>query len=266
MIIPLTQATEQQGQAAARSALVATVVGHVLTTDAMDASLDERQEQINALLNVYGQENAERVAAELGVIIHTVHVPKQVENEIEHQAFDTLEKPVLMRLSPVGKVADPLEPAIVLGIEDKKAVLDALRMLYAEMYTAPNLATGDTNRHASIIMQPMPRYTATFRVFTHNHFTIIEAEQGYGALVNFGEPDRFLYENGALTAHQPGNAEGIFFEKHIVAKKREEVSKELGEKVYAYAHPLLEKARAPLLIGLTPAGELSCLGCLHPLH
>lgn len=259
MITELKTATMTDGEAAASSASTATVPGYVLQTPAMTATLDERAEQITNLLNVLGTDNNEAVAEDIKDVILTVHVPAEVEDAVE-QAFDKLEKPVLMRLSAVGSIADPLAPAMILGLEDMKSVLDALRMLYAEMHSAANLATGDKHRQAAIIIQPMLALANTYRVLRSGDHTVIEATQGYGAWVGYGEPERYLFTGDELTKGTPGDDRGLLFDGDgIYEERRETLTEEDIRECFAYAKAIQS---TPLLVGRRQDGSFVCYGGL----
>lgn len=254
MLIPLSQATNTDGSTAANSAKIAD--GFVLTADALRLTLDERQEQITAELNAVRADNIDRVAADLKRIILTVHVPQTVEDSIA-SAYNQLQKPLLMRLSPIGGVKNPLKPTIVLAIEDKKSALDALRMLYAEMFTADNLGV-DINVDAAIIIQTMPLAASTYRIIHTGNSTIIEAQQGFGAWVDYGENDRFLFEGEELKMTEIGTGNGIFT-KELKPGQRLAITAGDAQDMYAYAKTLFPYS--PLLLARLSDKTFVCLGC-----
>jgi hypothetical protein len=254
MLKSLSQATSADGSAAMNSANIAE--GFVLTAAAMDKTLDERKEQIVSELEAVSDDNVDRVAADLKRVILTVHVPRDVEHAVS-EAFDQLQKPILMRLSPIAAVKNPLKPTIVLSIEDKKSALDALRMLYAEMFTADNLRV-DTETAAAIIMQNMPLAASTYRVISTEQHTIVEAQQGFGAWVGFGESDRFLFNSGELKTSEHGTALGIFG-KELKQKPRLAISENEASEMYAYCKTLFPKN--PLLLARLSDKSFVCLGC-----
>lgn len=256
MIIELSQATIADGNAAAESAKIAK--GFVLTAAAMEACIEERSEQVASELKIRTAENNVRVAAEVQRAILTLHVPKSVEHAAE-SAFEQLEKPIMMRLSPIGAVKNPLKPAIVLDIKDKKAVLDALRMLYGEMYSAENLATEDENRLATVIMQSMPSAESTYRVLQTGEHAIVEGQQGFGSLVGFGEPERFLYQGDEFKRFEPGTKNGIFYQKYFKEMSRIAIGEPEAREVLAFARTL--DTKAPLLLIRLKDKSFVCLGC-----
>ena len=259
MLIPLAQATTNEGSAAASSAKIAD--GFVLTGEAMLATLDERQEQITSSLHAIRPDNLERVAADLKRVILTVRVPRSVEDSIQ-QAFDSLKKPVLMRLSPIAAVKNPLKPVIVLSLEDKKSALDALRMLYAEMFSPENLRV-DIGVDATIIIQSMPQAASTYRVIHTGEYTIIEAQQGFGAWVDYGESDRFLFQGDELKASEQGTANGLFT-KDLKEKQRIAVSEIEAREMLAYCKTLFPLS--PLLLARLADKSFVCLGCSASLE
>jgi hypothetical protein len=266
MLTPITQATAADGSAAEQTAILSRhapiAKGYVIQASVMDLCFDERREQIDNLLKVRTAENNESVAEELHTIISTVHVPKPVVDALK-EAFESIRKPVLMRLSPIGKVANPLEPAMILALDDMKSVLDAVRLLYAEMYSADNLATEDDNRSTALIMQEMPDFEYTFRVIKHNEHMIVEGEHGYGAFVAYGEPERFLFTNGNPAGSEPGSGQGIFFEKGSFREAaRKPLTVAQAQAALDYAQQLFTQVHTPLLIGVSDRGVYSPLGCI----
>jgi len=243
-----------EGSAASNSAKIAD--GYVLTGEAMLTTLDERQEQINNLLAAVTPDNVEAVAVDLKRIILTLHVPHSVEAAVE-EAFNKLQKPVLMRLSPIGNIKNPLKPTIVLSLEDKKSALDALRMLYAEMFTPENLKV-DITVDAAIIIQSMPQAVSTYRVIHTGEYTIIEAQQGFGAWVDYGENDRFLFQAEELKLSEHGTANGLFT-KMLKEKQRIATTESEAREMYAYCKTLFPNS--PLLVARLADKSFACLGC-----
>jgi len=254
----------EDGSAAYETAQLAAnhpiIEGAVIPASAMPEVLSEREEQITALVDVVDNENIERVAEELKRTILTLHVPKNVQKAID-SALDIVARPVVMRLSPSGTVADPLAPTMIIGIAEEKLALDAARMLYAELYNAENLAATD-ERKGAIIMQRMPPVTATYRIIRAGATTIVEGTRGIGAWVGFGEPDHFLFENGAFVKAEHGDTKGVTWDDDAPKEfARLPLGGEDAEKLLAFAKPYLDSApvNSPLLFCATENGFL-CLG------
>lgn len=254
----------EDGSAASETAQLAAnhaiIDGAVIPASVMPGILSEREEQINSLVNVVDEENIERVAAELKRTILTIHIPKQVQKDID-AILDSVTRPVLVRLSPVGAVADPLAGTMIVGLEDEKLMLDAIRMLYAELYSAKNLAATD-ERAGAIIVQRMPDVTATYRIIRSGSFTIVEGARGLGVWVGFGEPERFLYENNVFAKAEHGDTKGVQWEEGAPKEfSRLPLGGDDAEKLLAFAQPLLASApeTSPLLFCSTENGFL-CLG------
>lgn len=260
MITDLKAATPAHGKAAAASAQTATVPGYVLAAEAMQATLDERMEQVTNLLKVRDEENNESVAEDIRDVILTVHVPAQVEDPLE-DAFNKLRKPVLLRLSPIDPVADPLSPSMIIGLEEMKPVLDALRMLYAEMHSAANLEHSDEHRTAIIIQSLLP-LQSTYRVLRSGSHTVIEATHGLGAWVGYGEPDRFLFEGDQLQKSEGGDNKAILMGETIKEGTRTPTSNDDAKSVFDFAKQF--SGDAPLLIARKNDGDLVSYGCLSP--
>lgn len=264
MLRKWSDVTSEDGTAAHETARLAAnlpvVDGAVVPASAMPHVLSEREEQITALVDVVDNENITRVAEELKRTIITVHVPKDVQADVD-AALDMITRPVLMRLSPSGTVADPLAPTMIIGIEDEKLALDAMRMLYAELYSAENLAATE-ERKGAIIMQRMPPLTATYRVIRHGAHTIVEGTRGLGAWVGFGEPDHFLFENGAFVKAENGDTKGVTWDDDAPKEfARTPLGGEDAQKLLDFAKPYLDAApeNSPLLFCATENGFL-CLG------
>lgn len=256
MIISLSQATTTYGSAAAAAAQfpieAKPIRGFVLSPEAMSIVLNERQEQIENLVRVRTTENIDRVAADLKRTVLTVHVPKEVEQALE-TAYNDLDQPVMMWLSPIGAVKDPLAPALVIGVNDQKAMLDGLRMLYAEMYSAENLTTEDEDRSAAIVIQSLPHARSTYRIIPAGEHTIVEASEGYSSWVGYGEPDRFLYQGNTLVRQERGTPEGVDIEEgNVVETKRGFISENEAAEVLAFVKPFLRNQ--PVLIARTAEG------------
>jgi hypothetical protein len=262
MITELSNATSAHGQAAAASAQTATVPGFVLSPAAMPLTLDERMEQVNNLLKVRDEENNEAVAEDLRDVILTVQVPEEVEDALE-SAFNKLPKPLLMRLSPIGPIADPLGPTMVVGLQDMKSALDALRMLYAGMHSAENLSLGSGNHETAIIVQPLTHIASTYRVLRSNQFTVVEATHGLGAWVGYGEPDRFLFEGDELKKEQPGDNKAVLLtEGKVHEGKRTPTSNDAARAAFDFAKQFA--GDAPILLARKIDGELVSYGSLSP--
>lgn len=264
MLRKWSEITADDGSAASATAQLAAnlpvIDGAVVPASAMPRVLSEREEQINALVDVVDNENIERVAEELKRTIITIHVPKDIQKDID-QALDAVTKPVLMRLSPSGTVADPLAPTMIIGIADEKLALDAARMLYAELYSAENLAATE-ERKGAIIIQRMPHLTATYRIIRHGAHIIVEGTRGFGAWVGYGEPDHFLFENDAFVRAEHGDGKGVAWDDDAPKEfLRTPLGGEDAEKLLAFAKPYLDAApmNSPLLFCATENGFL-CLG------
>lgn len=267
MVFHWKSVTTSEGSAAAMTAALAqshaVAPGVVIPAQAMSDTLSLRHEQIAALLAVRDGTNDERVASELKRTIITLRVPDALSEAIDDQLRE-LKFPILVRLSPIDTIANPLAPTIVLGLHDGKSVLDALRMLYAEMFTAENLAQNTDEHRASVIMQSQPAAAATFRIIPLEENIVIEATQGLGAWVGYGEPDRFLITNGELIQSEHGDGAGIRFENGFQEFSRSPITSEQASLVYEFAKPMLEGATTPLLFAATESGFI-CLGATTEL-
>ncbi len=257
-----TEVTESDGSAAFMTAELAKenpiVPGAVLSAQSMIDSLAERQEQLSNLLKVHNPENQERVAAELRRVIITVHVPKSTQEALA-DIIQPLNAPVLMRLSNVSAVTNPLAPTMILGLSDGKLMLDALRMLFAEMYSAENLDVDSSTRTASIVIQEQPELTATWRILRTGNHVIVEGTKGLGCWVGVGEPDRFLFEGEEFQHAENGDAEGIAWDNGIVDHERLPLGGEEAQALIAFAKPYMAKTMQPLFFASTAKGFV-CLG------
>ncbi len=267
MLVPLAQSSSSEGKAAAETAKLfahtTVAAGYVLQAGAMAASLSERQEQVDSLLKARNRENIQGVAEDLKDVILTIHVPKEVETALE-EAFENLEKPILLRLSPVGSIASPLDPSIILGLQEMKPVLDALRMMYAEMYTAKNLLMEDRDHSTAVIIQPMPKLQQAFRVLKQGQYTIIEGSYGYGAWVGYGEPDRYLFDGDEFKHNEMGDEKGVFWEEGFSEGVRRHISEADAKAVLAYVKHF--PTEAPILVSRDASGSCTTLGCLTPVE
>jgi hypothetical protein len=234
--------------------------GAVIPASIKSIVLAEREEQLSSLVDVVDAENIERVVAELRKVILTVHVPRSVQADVEAILKD-MAKPVLARLSPSGAVANPLAPTMIIGLLEGKLFLDAIRMLYAELYTAQNLlATED--RRGAIIVQHMPDVNTTYRILRSDSFTIVEGTRGLGCWVGYGEPDRFLFENGVFARSEHGDEKGVAWDVHAPKQfTRQPLGGEDAQRLLAWAQPYLATAPAnsQLLFCATDNGFF-CLG------
>jgi hypothetical protein len=224
----------------------------------MDASFAERREQINALLNVRTEENDERVGEELKRTILTVHVPHEVQEALA-EIVKPLQAPIIMRLSNVGAVANPLAPTMIIGLDEPKRMLDAVRMLYDEMYSEENLELGEDDRSAAIIIQEQPAVSATWRIIRHGRNTFVEGTRGLGAWVGVGEPDRFLFLDGAFSKAENGDDHGIEWQGALEKFTRTPLGGEEATKLLEFAKPYLDTCSQPLLFASTESGFV-CLG------
>jgi hypothetical protein len=230
----------------------------------MRESLAERGEQISALLDARNPENEERVAAELERTILTVHIPREVQEALA-AAVQPLHAPILFRLSPRASVANPLAPMMIVGLSDGKLMLDAMRMLYAELYSVENLELDEEDRTGALIVQEQPTVSATWRVLQLGTNTVVEGTRGLGCWVGAGEPDRFLFANGAFQRAENGDTEGVTWDDGITTFDRTPLGGDDAQQLLEFAKPYLDACTQPLLFGTTDSGFV-CLGASTHLN
>jgi hypothetical protein len=153
---------------------------------------------------------------------------------------------------------------MIIGLEDGKSMLDAARMLYAELFNEGNLAAG-SDRTAAIIIQRQPDVIATWRVIRSGEHTVLEGTRGLGCWVGYGEPDRVLFTNGAFVRVEHGDGKGVAWNDGPEEFARVPLGGDDATKALEFAKPYLERTEQPILLAQTENGWL-CLGTGPATH
>lgn len=212
MLYSFQQAAEQASLAEhtkqfVRAALqVPTPQGFVLGPQALSSYVDNLVGVEELVGSVTDTSSVARVDQELRRRFLTGRVPEDVTQALV-EALEVLgldknlqvtDKPLIAFLSTDEPLA---KPAVIINVIGKKSLADAIRTLYARLYTHPY---PEATPNASIILARMPSAQSTAHVSLDEERAVVHAVHGWGLLVGTKEVSD-VYElrlNGSLQDKQ----------------------------------------------------------------
>lgn len=163
--------------------------GLVIGPEALAAYVDGLVGINDLLSSVSDAESVHRVDNELRRRFLTGRVPElmsqQLIEALELLGLDDDLKVTDLPLVAVLSTDEPLDkPAVIINVVGRKSLADAIRALYARLYTHPY---PDSTPNASIILYRMPPLLGTARVEVAGERATVDAVHGWGLFVGAQE-------------------------------------------------------------------------------